>query len=80
MHVLMSEDNKVLLPDEVIESLGLGPGDLIGLEQVEIDGRTSWVLRPKEPDMSWFGSLRSYAIGKSHDMEDIRRSIVEAKE
>ncbi|CAN5389343.1 hypothetical protein BH24GEM3_BH24GEM3_02340 [soil metagenome] len=63
------------LPAALCEELGVGPGDTLTLERREIDGEPVWVLRAPKPDWSWAGSLRAYAEGKSHDWDDIERSI-----
>jgi bifunctional DNA-binding transcriptional regulator/antitoxin component of YhaV-PrlF toxin-antitoxin module len=63
------------LPAALCEELGVGPGDTLTLERREIAGEPVWVLRTPKPDWSWLGALRTYAEGKSHDWEEIERSI-----
>ena len=63
------------LPVALCEELGVGPGDTLTLERRELGGELVWVLRAPKPDWSWLGAAHEYAEGKSHDWEDIERSI-----
>ena len=47
----------------------------MGLVREVRDGRVAYKLVPPGGDWSWVGCARKYAKGKSHRMEDIRRSI-----
>lgn len=61
---------------ELCKELGVGPGDRLEVERRTIEGETVWVLRAPKPDWSWFGALRSYGEGKSHDLDAIEASII----
>ena len=60
---------------ELSRELGIKPGDKINIERTVVGNERVWVLRPSSPSLSWFGSLKKYARNKSHDMDDIRKSI-----
>ena len=36
-----------------------------------------WVLKPIENKLEWLGALKKYAHNKSHEMDDVRRSIAD---
>lgn len=63
------------LPQALCDELGVGPGDTLTVERREIDGEAVWVLRAAKPDWSWLGAAGEYARGKSHDWDEIERSI-----
>lgn len=73
----LTAKRQATLPAELCRDLGVGPGDRLLLERRLVDGESVWVIQAETPhvEMPWFGALRGYANGKSHDMEDIRRSI-----
>lgn len=71
----MTSKRQVTFPVEVCRELGVETGSEIYLEKRRIENHTEWILRPRRDEENWYGSLRSYAKGKSHDREDIRNSI-----
>lgn len=76
--IRMTSKRQVTFPVQVCEDLGIGPGAILDLEKTTIGKRTVWIIRPRVNDKSWFGSLRKYAVGKSHDLEEIRKSVGKA--
>lgn len=76
LKIKLSSKRQATFPKQVCESLGIEPGDEVLLDRRAENDREVWLLRPaKEADRPWLGSLRSYAVDKSHDMDDIRASI-----
>lgn len=74
--VKLTAKRQATFPVEVCEELGVKPGDRLLLERREMDGAPAWVIHPASPTGSpWFAALRRFAVGKSHSMADIRRSI-----
>lgn len=73
--IRITSKRQATLPKELCDELGVGPGDRLLLERRTIEGETVWVVLAPRPDWSWFGSLRRYAEGKSHDWDDIEESI-----
>ncbi len=75
--IKLTSKRQATFPAEVCRDMGLHAGDRIALERREIGGAPAWVMRPvreyKTPP--WFGALRAFAPGRSHAMNDIRRSI-----
>ncbi len=63
------------LPIGLCDELGVGPGDTLSVERVELDGEAVWVLRAPLPDWGWAGSLREYAEAAPHDWNDVDSSI-----
>lgn len=75
----MTSKRQVTLPVQICEELGVEAGDTLLLERAQMEGRQAWLLRPRrERKERWAGSLRKYAVGKSHDMRDVRASIARA--
>jgi len=63
-------------PARLCRELGVKSGDELILERKIIDGRITWMVKPKkEVGATWFGGLQKFARGKDHDMEAIRASI-----
>jgi bifunctional DNA-binding transcriptional regulator/antitoxin component of YhaV-PrlF toxin-antitoxin module len=75
----LSTRRQATFPAAACEALGLKPGDTIRFERRTVENETVWVMRGPEPDWSWFGAGRAYAAGKSHDMDDIRKSIARGR-
>ncbi len=75
--IKLTSKRQATFPAEFCREFGLRPGDRIVLERREMDGHHAWVLHPPSGDErpSWFGVLRPFANSKSHDMDDVRRSI-----
>ncbi len=76
--VKMTSKRQVTFPAEMCEELGIKAGDELRLEKHMVNGEAIWALLPKRLDTSWFGSLRSYAEGKDHDLKSIKASIGKA--
>ena len=67
------------LPKRLCEEMNIRPGDRLEVEPIEHDGERLWTIRlVGAPTLSFFASLRKYAIGKSDDWEEIRRRGAEA--
>lgn len=76
LKIKLSSKRQATFPKKVCEALGVQPGDEISLDAREEAGGPVWVVKPAAlKNRPWLGSLRSYARGKSHDMESIRNSI-----
>lgn len=73
--ITMTSKRQATFPKQLCDELRLNPGCRIQLVRRVAHGRVEYVLVPPEPDWSWVGAARKYAKGKSHRMEDIRRSI-----
>lgn len=73
--IRLTAKRQATLPAALCEELGVGPGDTLTLERRELEGEPVWILRAPKPDWSWLGAARAYAEGKSHDWEEIERSI-----
>jgi len=77
--ITLTSKRQATLPAVLCEQLGVHPGDTITLERREGNGETLWILHGKKKvDWSWAGAGHKYAQGKSHDWEDIERSIATA--
>ncbi len=62
------------------QEMRLQPGDALIVDSLIVDGEKVWVIKPAaDIETPWFGSLRSYAKGKRHDMKFIRKSVAEAR-
>ena len=73
--IKVTAKRQATLSVELCRELGIKPGDKIDIERTVVGNERVWVLRPSSPSLSWFGSLKKYTRNKSHDMEDIRKSI-----
>lgn len=74
--IKLTSKRQATFPAAVCESLGVGAGDRLVLTSMLVNGRTVWVIEPPQPDDSaWYGALRKYVRGRSHDMAAIRASI-----
>ncbi len=74
--IRLTAKRQATLPLALCNEMLVGPGDTLRVERVTLEGEVVWLLRPDRPAPgSWFGALRSYAVGLPHDMETIRRSI-----
>jgi bifunctional DNA-binding transcriptional regulator/antitoxin component of YhaV-PrlF toxin-antitoxin module len=72
----LTSKRQATFPADFCNDLNLHAGDRIVLDHREIDGKSTWLIRPESPiEASWFGVLRKYGKGKSHSMADVRRSI-----
>ncbi|MCK5805622.1 MAG: AbrB/MazE/SpoVT family DNA-binding domain-containing protein [Lentisphaeria bacterium] len=74
--IKLTAKRQATFPAALCQDLDLRPGDRLVLEHREIDGAPAWIMRPAFGDRNspWFGALRSFASGKSHAMDEIRRS------
>jgi len=75
--IKLTAKRQATFPAALCQDLNLRPGDRLALERREMDGAPAWIMRPAFGDqaLSWFGALRPFAVGKSHAMDEIRRSI-----
>jgi bifunctional DNA-binding transcriptional regulator/antitoxin component of YhaV-PrlF toxin-antitoxin module len=73
--VAITAKRQATLPTALCEELGVGPGDALSIERRVVDGETLWVLRGRTLDWSWIGTARRYAKGRSHKLDDVKRSI-----
>ncbi len=72
----LTSKRQATFPVRLCQELGVSPGDNLILERKKIHGEIHWLLKPrKKKESKWFGSLKKYAAGKSHDMESIRASF-----
>ncbi len=79
--IRITSKRQATLPKALCDEMRVEPGDRLLVERRRIDDRDAWVLIPEplqEPP-GWIGSLRKYAVGLSHDMDSVRRSIKEAR-
>ena len=76
--IKITSKRQATFPTELCENMGVKPGDELILEQRIINGTLIWIIRPLEERLQWLGSLKKYARNKSHQLEDIRRSIAHA--
>ncbi|MBF0199100.1 MAG: AbrB/MazE/SpoVT family DNA-binding domain-containing protein [Planctomycetes bacterium] len=77
--IKITSKRQATFPSELCGDLGIEPGDQVILEPLEIEGRKVWTIHRVEEDDEWFGSLSKYASSKSHDMDDIRTSIIKRR-
>lgn len=74
--ITLTSKRQATFPVKLCEELGVGPGDKLRLGRRMVEGKPAWVIHvPGSVDMSWLGALKEFAVDKSHDMNDIRRSI-----
>ena len=73
--IKLTSKRQATFPAALCRELGVRPGDRLVLERRDVDGEATWLLRKPRPDWSWAGSLGSYAAGRSHDWDEIERSI-----
>jgi bifunctional DNA-binding transcriptional regulator/antitoxin component of YhaV-PrlF toxin-antitoxin module len=76
--ITLTAKRQATLPKALCDELGVGPGDKLELERRSLSGETVWLVRAPGPDWSWVGSGRRFARGKSHDLDDIRKSVARA--
>lgn len=74
-NIKLTSKNQVTFPRSALVELQVGPGDHLQLIREVRDGHVSWRIVPPSPDWSWVGAGRPWAKGKSHRIEDVRRSI-----
>lgn len=79
--IKITSKRQATFPAQLCGDLGIGPGDQVMVEPLEIDGKTVWTIQPlkSETTDNWYGSLSKYAKGKSHDMDDIKGSIIKGR-
>jgi len=77
IEIKLDSKRRVTFPKLLCTALGIVPGDILRLEKRVVKGKATFCLIPKTTDkrLEWFGVFREYAIGKSHKMSDIRKSI-----
>ncbi len=76
--IKITSKRQATLPKALCDELGVEAGSELRVEKELLNGDMIWVLRPNSSRSKWFGSLRKYAKGKSHNMRDIRSSIGKA--
>jgi|SaaInlStandDraft_1057018.scaffolds.fasta_scaffold346111_1 bifunctional DNA-binding transcriptional regulator/antitoxin component of YhaV-PrlF toxin-antitoxin module len=79
--IKITSKRQATFPAELCGDLGIEPGDQVTVEPQNIAGKKVWVIQPvkTETEDKWFGSLSNYAKGKSHNMDDIKASIVRGR-
>ena len=78
--IKITAKRQVTLSKKLCEEMGLQPGDALIVDSRVVDGEKVWVIKPAaDIETPWFGSLRSYAKDKGHDMKSIRESVAEAR-
>jgi bifunctional DNA-binding transcriptional regulator/antitoxin component of YhaV-PrlF toxin-antitoxin module len=74
--VKLTSKRQATFPVALCEELGVRPGDDLSLERREVDGAPAWIIRTRvSGGLPGFAALRRFAVGKSRDISDIRRSI-----
>ena len=73
--IKITSKRQATFPVELCEDIGIGPGDELFLEHRLVDGQLVWVIHPGEHKLAWLGAFKKYAQNKSHQIDDIRRSI-----
>ena len=68
MIVKITSKRQITLPTQVLDALGLGPGDQFELEE----SSNSFILRPRRIDLSRLGGLRD-KIPPGHPPFDIHK-------
>ncbi len=75
-YIKITSKRQATLPKALCEELNVEPGDNLMVVRKTFEGQTFWCLQPVQGVATpWFGSLNKYAIGKSHDLDDIRESL-----
>jgi bifunctional DNA-binding transcriptional regulator/antitoxin component of YhaV-PrlF toxin-antitoxin module len=79
-YIKLTAKRQATLPKALCDELKVEPGDSIRVEKRLVDGREVWCLEPvrSAERPAWFGALRKYAAGKSHDLDEIRESVERA--
>lgn len=74
--IRITSKRQATLPAQLCKDMDIKPGDDLILERHFMNGSLVWVLRsPQVGSCPWYGKLKAYAAGKSHDIESIRQSI-----
>jgi bifunctional DNA-binding transcriptional regulator/antitoxin component of YhaV-PrlF toxin-antitoxin module len=73
--IKITAKRQATFPAELCREMGVKPGDEIAVEKKVVEGQQVWTLVPKAASFDWFGSLKSYAQGKGHELANIRKSI-----
>lgn len=77
--IRLTSKRQATLPKKLCEQLRVQAGDRLGVYPEMVNGERVWRLKPMaRAELPWVGRLRKYAQGKSHDMHEIRESIVRA--
>lgn len=79
-YIKLTAKRQATLPKALCDELKVEPGDSIRVEKRVVDGHEVWCLEPvrSAERPAWFGALRKYAAGKSHDLDEIRESVERA--
>lgn len=73
--IKLTSKRQATFPKQLCEDLDLNPGDEIEIEQVRRNNQKVWVIKKKEPDLSWVGYFKDYANKKDNSWESIQKSI-----
>ena len=76
--VKMTSKRQITFPSAACKALDIQPGDSLTLADIQLNGKTTWVLIPpaRPATYPWQGALRSYAERKdTHDMTTIRKTV-----
>ena len=74
--IKLTSKRQATFPVQLCRELGIQAGDELVLERQKIDDGYAWILIAKSQyPPTWFGRLKKYTPGKSHNMETIRKSI-----
>lgn len=74
--IKLTSKRQATSPVKLCQEIGIQPVDELVLERRKIYEGYVWILKLKpQHQQTWFGRLNKYASGKSHDMEDMRKSI-----
>lgn len=76
--IKITSKRQATLPKSLCNELGVDAGASLYVEKHLINGEMVWTLRPNTLQKKWFGSLKKYTKGKSHNMKDVRSSIGKA--
>jgi len=77
--IKLTSKRQATFPRALCEQMNVEPGDSLELVERVLDGERVWLVKPAAHETPWFGCLHEYAQGKSHRMEDIRKSVAEAR-
>ena len=79
--IKLTAKRQATLPKALCDEMQIQPGDAIQVDRRVLKGDPVWVLTPADRMRTdWFGALKSYAQGKRHDMDSIRKSVGKARQ
>lgn len=78
--IRLTSKRQATLPKELCEQMHLKPGDRILVDSRMLDGEKVWYLKTTTAKRAaWFGTLKKYGEGHSHDLDAIRKSIAKGR-